>query len=168
MGIRRVITGHDSNGKAVILADEQVASVTAGGFSFDPMWASDVEAVVPNDGSIPTNPTFFPAFGESRVFTWVAQPGSVESPAASMEEMEAAAPGLVAHMEADNPGMHTTQTIDVDVILSGEIWMEVDDGVQTHLKAGDVVIQNGTRHRWDNRSDQPTVVLSVILGAKRA
>jgi mannose-6-phosphate isomerase-like protein (cupin superfamily) len=167
MGFRRVITGHDSNGKAVIVKDEQVDSIQAGGFSYDPMWAIDVDAVVPNDGSIPNRTDFFPAFGGVRVITWVAQPAMAEAIAASMEEMEAAAPGLVAHMEMDNPGMHTTQTIDVDVVLSGEIWMELDNGVITHLKQGDVVIQNGTRHKWENRTSTPTTVLSVLVGAKK-
>ena len=168
MGIRRVITGHDHNGKAVILADEEVASISAGGFSYDPMWASDVAAVVPNDGSIPSHPTFFPGPSGARVFTWIAQPEGADVPAATLEEMEAAAPGIMSYLEPDHPGMHTTQTIDVDVILSGEIWMEVDNGVETHLKAGDIVIQNGTRHAWHNRTNQPTVVLSVLIGATQA
>jgi len=64
--------------------------------------------------------------------------------------------------------MHTSQTVDVDVVLSGEIWMEVDDGVTVHLKTGDVVVQNGTRHRWENRTDKDTVVLSVLVGARKA
>jgi mannose-6-phosphate isomerase-like protein (cupin superfamily) len=85
-----------------------------------------------------------------------------------MEEMEAVMPGGLQYMEAENPGMHTTQTIDVDVIISGEIWMELDNGVVTHLKTGDVVIQNGTRHKWENRTSTPTTVLSVIVGAKKA
>ena len=128
----------------------------------------DDEAVVPNDGSIPANPQFFPAFGAARVITWVARPMNAPVEAATPEDFESVAPGLAAHMEADNPGMHTTQTIDVDVVLSGEIWMEVDGGVTVHLKQGDVVIQNGTRHRWENRTQQDTVVLSVLVGAMQA
>ena len=168
MSFRRVITGHDSNGASIILADEQVESIAAGGFSYDPMWATDIAAVVPNDGRIPIRPAFFPAPGGARVLTWVAAPSGAIAPDATPEEIEAAAPGLIAHMEPDEPGMHTTQTIDVDVVLRGEIWMEVDHGREVHLKAGDVVIQNGTRHRWHNRTDAPTVVLSVLVGAKKA
>ena len=65
--------------------------------------------------------------------------------------------GLVLAV-ADDPGMHTTPTIDIDVVLSGEIWMEVDHGKEVHLKQGDVLIQNGTRHRWTNRTNTPTVM----------
>ena len=63
--------------------------------------------------------------------------------------------------------MHTTQTVDVDIVRSGEIWMEVDDGVTVHLKTGDVVVQNGTRHKWENRTQQDTVVMSVLVGADK-
>jgi mannose-6-phosphate isomerase-like protein (cupin superfamily) len=131
------------------------------------MWATDVAAVVPNEGGIPNRPAFFPAPGGTRVFTWVAAPSGAIAPDATPEEIEAAAPGLLAHMEAENPGMHTTQTIDVDIVMRGEIWMEVDHGREVHLKPATVVIQNGTRHRWHNRTDTPTVVLSVIVGASK-
>jgi mannose-6-phosphate isomerase-like protein (cupin superfamily) len=169
MSFRRVITGHDSSGASIILSDERVESIGAGGFAYDPMWATDRSPVVPNDGGIPARPAFFPAFGGIRVLTWVAAPRGAIAPDATPAEIEAAAPGLIAHMEADEPGMHTTQTVDVDIVLRGEIWMEVDHGKEVRLEAGDVVIQNGTRHRWHNRTDAPTVVLSVLVGAvKRA
>jgi mannose-6-phosphate isomerase-like protein (cupin superfamily) len=63
--------------------------------------------------------------------------------------------------------MHTTDTIDYDIILSGEIWMEVDDGVEVHLKAGDCVIQNGTRHAWRNKGTKNCIMASILIGAKR-
>lgn len=168
MSFRRVITGHDSSGAAVILADEQVDSIEAGGFSYDPVWAADRTPTVPNDGSIPERPVFFPAPGGVRVVTWIAQPEALVALSATPEEMDAAAPGMLSYMEADDPGMHTTQTIDVDVVLSGEIWMEVDNGQHVHLKQGDVLIQNGTRHRWTNKTSTPTVILSVVVGAEKA
>jgi mannose-6-phosphate isomerase-like protein (cupin superfamily) len=168
MGVRRVVTGHSESGKAVIVADEEVASISIGGMAYDPMWASDLPAIVPNDGSIPSNPTFFPGPGAARVFTWTAEPASSAAAMLSPEEVEHRAPGLLAHMEVDEPGMHTTQTIDIDVVLSGEIWLEVDDGVETKLTSGDVVIQNGTRHRWHNRTNEPATILSAILGAWKA
>ena len=128
MAFRRVITGHDSTGAAVFLSDEMVDSISAGGFSYDPLWATDNAPVVPNDGSIPTGIDFFPAPGGSRVVTWIAEPHGAVAPESTLEEFEAAAPGMASFMEADDPGMHTTPTIDIDVVLSGEIWMEVDNG----------------------------------------
>ena len=52
------------------------------------------------------------------------------------------------------------------MILSGELSLELDDGEIRHLKAGDIVIQNGTRHAWRNRTETPAVMLSVLLGTK--
>ena len=50
--------------------------------------------------------------------------------------------------------MHTTQTVDLDLVLEGEIWLELDDGEEVLLGPGDCVIQNGTRHAWHNRSSR--------------
>lgn len=95
--------------------------------------------------------------------------------AVSYEDMEGAAagleaelPGMLAVMEPDNPGMHTTDTIDVGMVLSGEVWLELDDGETRKVSAGDVVIQNGTRHRWENRAQEPCVMTFVLVGAHRS
>jgi hypothetical protein len=55
-------------------------------------------------------------------------------------------------LEPAHPGMHISDTVDLDVIVSGEVYVELDDGAEVRLKAGDCVIQNGTRHAWHNRS----------------
>ena len=67
----------------------------------------------------------------------------------------------------DDWGMHTTDTVDYDVILSGELWMELDDGVEVHLKPGDCVIQNGTRHAWQNRSQPAHVKDQAPIGSNK-
>jgi len=63
--------------------------------------------------------------------------------------------------------MHTTDTIDCAVVISGECWLELDGEAETHLHAGDCVVQNGTRHAWRNRSDAPCVLFVTLLGAAR-
>lgn len=63
-----------------------------------------------------------------------------------------------------SPGMHTSDTVDIDFVLSGEVHVELDDGAEVHLKAGDVQVQNGTRHAWRNRSDEPCVL--AVAGAR--
>ena len=70
-------------------------------------------------------------------------------------------------METDNPGMHTTQTVDYGIVLEGEVWLEVDDGKQVHLKPHDIVVQNGTRHAWRNKGDKPVKIAFVLIGAKK-
>jgi quercetin dioxygenase-like cupin family protein len=71
-------------------------------------------------------------------------------------------------MERDAPGMHTTDTVDFEVVLSGEVVLELDDGAEVTLRAGDTVVQNGTRHAWRNRGDVPAVIAVGIIGAVRS
>ena len=82
---------------------------------------------------------------------------------AAIAELEAKLPGMAAHLEPDHPGMHTTQTVDIGLVLTGEIDLELDDGATQHLVAGDFVIQNGTRHAWRNRSGAPTTMAFVLV-----
>ncbi|MFF5968677.1 cupin domain-containing protein [Streptomyces collinus] len=63
--------------------------------------------------------------------------------------------------------MHATPTVDYGIVLQGEIVLELDDGHRTSLSAGDIVIQNGTRHAWRNRSDQPATMAFVLIGAEQ-
>jgi quercetin dioxygenase-like cupin family protein len=64
--------------------------------------------------------------------------------------------------------MHTTDTIEFEVVLSGEVILELDDEVETVLRQGDTVVQNGTRHRWGNRGTEPAVMAVFTVGAHRA
>jgi mannose-6-phosphate isomerase-like protein (cupin superfamily) len=83
------------------------------------------------------------------------------------EEYRSKAPGLGETLEIENPGMHTTDTIDYGVVISGEAYLELGDGQEVLLKQGDTYVQNGTRHAWHNRSKEPCVVAVVMVGAKR-
>ena len=84
---------------------------------------------------------------------------------AALAEMEALLPGLAGHMERDSPGMHTTATIDFEVVLEGEIWLELDDGAEVHLRVGDTVVQNGTRPAWRNRGSTTARMAVFLIGA---
>ncbi|MBC7297601.1 MAG: cupin domain-containing protein, partial [Demequina sp.] len=70
--------------------------------------------------------------------------------------------------EADNPGMHITDSIDYGVCLSGEIYLELDDGAEQRITPGTVVVQRGTRHAWRNRGTEVCTMVYVLCGAKRA
>ena len=60
--------------------------------------------------------------------------------------------------------MHTTDTVDMAIIISGEIVLELDDGVEKTLRPGDVNIQNGTRHHWHRRGSEPAVMAVAMVG----
>ncbi len=175
MRVRRVVTGHDSDGKAVFASDGLVDPVTVAlipGGEFHLLWGGDQPPTFPDDGTPTAQPTYFPPLGGYRFGLFTVPPRSAAAPAeldleAALAEVEEKLPGLVAHMEADNPGMHTTDTIDFEVVLSGEVILELDDGAETVLRPGDTVVQNGTRHRWGNRGSEPAVVAVFLTGAHR-
>jgi len=76
-------------------------------------------------------------------------------------------PGLLDVVEPEGD-LHATDTVDFAVVLSGEVWLELDDGAQVLVRNGDCVVQYGTRHTWHNRSGQPCVMAVTIIGATRA
>ncbi|MBX6388153.1 MAG: cupin domain-containing protein [Frankia sp.] len=174
---RRVVTGHDERGRAVFLADGLVEPVTARLVEtvFHPLWRGDAAPVFPAGQHDGPNTSFFPPPGGFRFFVFELPPGGSPPPpqddaelAAAVQEMDEKLPGLREVFTDPEPGMHRTDTLDLQVVLSGEVTLELDDGARTVLRAGDVNIQNGTRHRWSNQSAETAVVLCVVLGASRA
>jgi mannose-6-phosphate isomerase-like protein (cupin superfamily) len=89
------------------------------------------------------------------------------NPTAAAEEQARIVPGIADRMELEAPGFHTTQTLDYVVVLSGMVWLVVDDG-EVQLQAGDVVVQLGSRHAWQNRTEGPATLAVVLMGAERA
>lgn len=85
-----------------------------------------------------------------------------------LREMSEKVPGMGDHFERDAPGMHTSDTIDYGVVVRGEMTLELDDGQKVHLKQGDCIVQNGTRHRWRNPLPEPCLMAFVSVGGKRA
>jgi len=176
MRVRRVVTGHDGTGKAVFASDELVDPVTVAlipGGEFHLLWGADQPATFPDDGAPTAQPTYFPPLGGYRFGFFTVPPATDAAPGeldieAGLAEFEAKLPGMLARMEPDNPGMHTTDTIDFEVVVSGEVILELDDGAEKVLRPGDTVVQNGTRHRWANRGTTPAVVAVILLGAHRA
>ncbi len=138
------------------------------------LWSSDTAETLPNDGVSPNWSTFFPPVGGYRFFILTLLPATTDGDLkgvdieAGIREFDEKTPGLRDHSEPDNPGMHRTDSIDFEIILSGEVTLELDDGVEKVLRTGDVNIQNGTRHRWHNRSERPATMACVLVGALRS
>ncbi len=177
MKVRRVVTGQDGAGKSVFVADEQVDGDTLAvmpGYEFLTLWSGDSPPSLPADGKPSTGLAYFPPEAGYR-FIFVTFPPDTQAGAPpadldmqqAMDDVNEKLPGMMEHMEPDNPGMHTTDTVDLDVVLAGDIWLELDDGAEAHLTRGDCVIQNGTRHAWHNRSSTPCTLLSVLVGGRR-
>jgi quercetin dioxygenase-like cupin family protein len=143
--IRRVVTGHDAQGKAIVKIDEVCSHFREGrpnGFVCN-IWTTDT---VPanNDGQ--------------------ADGGMREGKFTMIEN------GSVFRILDFHPGVqkrvHRTDTIDYIVVMSGEIDMELESGVEVHLKAGDVMVQRGTVHNWINRGTQTCVMAVILIHAK--
>lgn len=141
--LRRVITGHDANGKAIVKIDEVSQNLSTGrpGRSACVVWTTE---------SFPVNNTGEADEGLRQVGTTLKN-------------------GTVFRVIEFSPGVaprnHRTDSIDYAVVMSGEIDMELDDTV-VHLKAGDVLVQRGTIHNWVNRGTEPCVMAFILIDAK--
>ena len=141
--VRRVVTGHDAKGRAVVKIDEVSKNITSNrpGASACVVWTTE---------SFPVNNTGDADEGLRKVGTTLKN--------GTVFRVIEFAPGVA-------PRNHRTDSIDYAVVMSGEIDMEVDDAV-VHLKAGDVLVQRGTIHNWVNRGTLPCVMAFILIDAK--
>lgn len=173
--IRLVVTGLTA-GKSVVVSDTSVTPRTAAavpGYAWHRLWSMDEVPNAPNDGTEPGGPAHFPGPGGIRFIMFTVPPDKIEAPVeldreAALQELEEKFPGRAAHMESHQTGLHTTATIDLIYVVEGEIWLELDDGKEVHLKAGDSAIQNGVRHAWRNHGDSDCKLVVTIVGAEKA
>ena len=172
---RRIVTGHDREGRSVFVSDDTVQPVTLAllpGAEFHQLWARDTTASIPGDVATAEQFGYFPPTDGFRFGFFTLGPDSVTTPAdldigAALTELNERLPGMADVMELEHPGMHTTDTVDFDVVISGEVWLELDDGAEVKLGPGDSVVQNGTRHAWHNRTSAPCTLAVALIGARR-
>jgi quercetin dioxygenase-like cupin family protein len=141
--VRRVVTGHDAEGRAVVAIDEICRNV----ISRRPQHQS---CVVWSTGSLPADNSD----GEDGAQREVA----TADPEGSVFRIVQYGPGVA-------PRNHRTCSIDYAVVMAGEIDMEID-GATVHLRAGDVLVQRGTIHNWVNRGPAPCVIAFVLIAAE--
>lgn len=174
---RCVVTGH-KNSRAVFVSDghpgEVVAMEKTPGMALVKLWTSPAVPVVGDAGpkEFDVGASFLPAPGESRMCILTCPPDALMMApgfdiGAAVEEFTAKQPEMAALREPADPAMHRTDTVDHILILDGEVWLELDDQEEVLLRARDVVIQNGTRHAWRNRSDKPVTLAVFMVGAER-
>ncbi|CAN7598140.1 cupin domain-containing protein [Pararhizobium sp. LjRoot238] len=174
---RRVVTGIRA-GKSVFVSDGAVPNAhlhqSIPGFMTSVCWATPSQFSLPFDATDPSFPgiSIPPASGETRLMIVRFPPESVMAdpsfdPIAADAEQRQHLPGLAELFEREAPGMHTTDTVDYDIVLEGDIWLELDDGAEVHLRQGDVAIQCGTRHAWRNKSTSPATMAFILIGATR-
>lgn len=176
MKVRRIVTGRDARGQSVFVSDAVAPrSVTfkhVPGMAAALLWETPASPTLGAPGDPSLSATWVPPVGAVSLGFVTFPPDSVMmstsfDPAVARGEYLQMLPGLAETFEMDSPGMHTTDTIDYAVLLDGEMHLELDGGAMKKLAPRDVVIQNGTRHAWRNRSDKPATMLFVLIGAKR-
>ena len=170
--IRRVLTGHDSDGKSIIMTDGIAPNVlemaSMPGLALTDLWETK-GAPASNDGNADA--------AERKVHLEPPKNGTilriVEFPPDSQWRQSADArkafnsigAGHASDRHSADPMMHKTSTVDYIVVLKGEIWAIMDKG-ETLLKAGDILVQRGTNHSWSVRTSEPCVVAAVLVSAK--
>jgi mannose-6-phosphate isomerase-like protein (cupin superfamily) len=174
--VRRVVTGQDATGKSLFISDEHVEPITLTpipGLKFYLLWSADETPKLPSDGTLVAQNRYFPPAGGFRWLICTLPPESVSvvearDVKALRDEAADKLPGLIDVLEDDHPGMHTTDTVDVGIILSGQVTLELDDEATMTLGPGDTFVQNGTRHAWHNRGHVLVVISCSLIGAHRA
>jgi len=141
---RRVVTGHNADGRAIAMID-------------------DVVTIVPREetrfgGAMLWNTKGFPVDNDGHDDAAREQVGITVENGTIFR--------IVEFLPGNAPRNHRTDSIDYAVVLSGEIDMELDDGVSVHLKAGDVLVQRGTIHNWVNNGQLPCAIAFVLIDGK--
>jgi quercetin dioxygenase-like cupin family protein len=141
--VRRVVTGHDENGKAIVTIDEVSKNV--------------VSARPKTSACVVWTSQGFPVNNDGDEDEGLRQTGTT---------LDGGTVFRVLELEPGNsPRVHRTNSIDYAVVISGEVDMELDDSV-VHLKAGDVLVQRGTVHNWVNNGSEPCRIAFVLIDAK--
>ncbi len=170
---RRIVT-ENVNGKSVLQTDEHMQAYefkTVPGYEHTLIWINPTipdlskeqgfdrypDSVVPGPGGTSLH---FVTFPPDSIFADPSFDG-----AAARDEALSRLRGLADYFEQEDPGMHKTNTVDYAVVYEGEIWLELDGSETLHLKRGDVVVQNGTRHAWRNKGTKPVTMLFFLSGA---
>ena len=173
MGLRRVVTGHDEKGKAIVVSDDDVHNIVRPahrpGVEIHNVWVVDSSPAAvfgPEDTTTETIGLLPPDNGSVfRVIHFPPEAGwidDVDPAAAKSAWASIGAEHVGVEEKPTHPLMHRTETVDYSYCLEGEIYMVLDDS-ELLIRAGDAVIQRGTNHAWSNRSDSVCKMLFVLV-----
>ncbi|MGE5271748.1 MAG: cupin domain-containing protein [Thiohalocapsa sp.] len=151
LNVRRIVTGHDADGKAIVASDERIAGTSAANrpyISRVEVWSTD---------KMPVDNSEEAAAAQRKGF--VVRHNYVGSGQGTVVRITEFAPGAPKFM-------HRTETVDYAILLSGECDLELDDGKSVHMTAGDIVVQRGTMHAWVNNGSVPCVFAFILIDAE--
>jgi mannose-6-phosphate isomerase-like protein (cupin superfamily) len=166
--VRRVVTGLDAAGKAVVLFDSAVLMTSFRspnpGIEMwitdksppDLSWTEDRAKTIKVGLTPPKGGTIF------RIVDFVPITPKVEAMDINTMMKVAGADAPAKGLPPRHPMMHRTRSVDYAIIMSGEIDMLLDDG-EVHLKAGDVIVQQATNHAWVNRGKEVCRIAFILM-----
>ena len=170
--IRRVVTGHNAQGQAILISDGQAPAVYdrgPGATAVTELWETRATPASNAGNADPTHgqPQRLPPPKNGSKFRVVEYPpDSKRVVALHGASHDNKSEGYVRDLaNKRHPGFHKTYTIDYAIVLSGDIYALMDEG-EVLLKAGDVLIQRGTNHAWSNRTEEPCCVAFVLIDAE--
>ena len=162
---RRVVSGLDARGRSVIVVDEE-SSVTSTlpAFTCNDVWRAVHVPTRFDADELGAELEFAPPAGGITVRLVTFPPdGHVDRASYSETIDRFHGHELNTRPDAEVVGMHAMDTVDVDTVVSGEIWCVFDSGQETLLRQGDTIINRGTTHAWSNRSDAAATVVATII-----
>ncbi|MFT4267417.1 MAG: cupin domain-containing protein [Xenophilus sp.] len=168
---RRIVTGHDAQGRSVFLSDGPAPNVrqpeATPNLAMIDLWETD-GSPASNAGSADAadRPTRLSPPPGGSIFRILVLPPERErdfsgTPATFAQWGE----GHVLSGQARHPAFHRTDTVDYAIVLEGEVWALMDEG-EALMRPGDVLIQRGTHHAWSNRGDVPVRIAFVLIDAQ--
>lgn len=166
---RVVVTGIGANGRSTIVSDGNTGTrIVTPTFAVGDVWRMDsVPTSVAADNALGTGVVLSPPHGGLIVRTVAFPPDSEWKATGGYDEAMAAIDGADSYEEdGEIDGLHATDTVDVIVVISGELYAVLQDA-EVLLKQGDTLIQRGTKHAWSNRSDKPATIAAMLISAAR-
>jgi hypothetical protein len=170
--VRRVLTGHDSEGKSTFIADglapnvKEMASMP--GLALTDLWET-TGAPADNDGhaDAATRPVRLEPPKNGSLLRIVEFPPDAawRQSADAREAFKSIGAGHAPDRKSADPMMHRTSTVDYIIVLKGEIHAIMEQG-ETLLRAGDILVQRGTNHSWSVRGNEPCIVAAILVNAK--
>lgn len=178
---RRIVTGHNAEGKAVILEDGPPPRVSRVGGELGPMFyevwnTRETPARIDRASGEPAEDgvSLAPPKNGTRIRVLEIPPEDSRFKDITPEQARAHFASIGAADASSHTGagsrhafMHRTETVDYGIVLDGELVLVVDDG-ETVCRAGDIVIQRGTNHGWANRSDKPCRIAFILIDGQFA
>jgi hypothetical protein len=165
---RRIVVGLDKDGRSTFVSDRATETrVATDAYTINQIWqATTVPTPVMADNTLGEKAVIpVPPGGYTYVITTFPPDSSWDYEAGYAKALaDAGAQDSVG--EDDVPGMHTTDTVDIVTVISGEIWALVETG-ETLMKPGDSLVQRGTKHAWRNRSDADCTIAALHMSVVR-